>query len=196
MYPWRHVVIFALCLAPLAMQPTDCEPPRRTNLAVWGGKPSLGELSVDTEDCRTALQADCLGRLLRRAGAKAAKCPDIEESRVCTDIPCLSHTCLISTNINWGILNLFRPGVGYPKYQCCVTRWIMDIPDLFRPHMGQYPRSPGPGISQKRKRYTRTCIWYIHGITCNNAKISQLYLKALVYTRDIYGICSNTKTYQ
>ena len=59
----------------------------------------------------------------------------------------------------------------------------------------------------------QTCIWYIHGISCDNQRypcqsyISRqwyrvytrdilVYLKALVCTRDIPSICQNTKTYQ
>ena len=65
---------------------------------------------ADTKDSCTVFQADCHGRAVdsekhnHSTVWKAAKCPDIEESRVCKDVPCLSHTYLISTEVNYGYL--------------------------------------------------------------------------------------------
>ena len=78
------------------------------NLWIWQfgtGKPLLGGLSVaDTEDRRTELQTDSYRRAVethkRRTAPKGAKRLGIEESRVCKDILCLSHTYLTITKIN------------------------------------------------------------------------------------------------
>ena len=73
------------------------------------GKPRLGPwlgglLVADTEDSRTHLQTDSHRRavetLKRRTARKGAKWFGIEESRVCKDIACLSHTYLITAKIN------------------------------------------------------------------------------------------------
>ena len=58
---------------------------------------------ADTVDHLSELKADGLGHAVeaskRHMARKAANLPD--KSRVCNDIPCLSHTYLISTKIDY-----------------------------------------------------------------------------------------------
>ena len=53
-----------------------------------------------------------------------------------------------------------RPGLGYPKLQKLNHGYLLSVQSRY-------------GISQKLKRYTygvRTCIWFIHGIACDNQR--------------------------
>ena len=58
------------------------------------------------------------------------------------------------------ISNRCGPGLGYPKLQKLNHGYLLSVQSRY-------------GISQKLKRYTygvRTCIWFIHGIACDNQR--------------------------
>ena len=64
------------------------------------------------------------------------------------------------------------PGLGYPKLEKLNHGYFLSVQTRY-------------GISQKLKRYTygvQTCIWFIHGIACDNQRYP--------------WICKDTKSYQ